>query len=771
MTSPACSGKRVLAHEIRLTLCQFWPLPVLELVYFFLFINLSDIITMVRTIGSPPDETMVGFHMFNQGFTHAIMAGIPLFGFLVALCLFFFLFQPRACDTYFSLGVRRGTLFRIRYFTGAAFLVVPLLLVCLCTLILQRIQIPQFYGIFWRMWIYVTLLLCVGALAVYTLTVLVFTLCGTMLEGALYTLLAAAAPCLVAWAVGSLLYALLPGSPYNAGFAGFLEPPFGSRVIQDGSPISLLVPSRLFSPATFFFHDLFYFQHVYVENGSEDQLRNVSYPSDLNPHWGLLIGWAAFIVGAALLAGFLFRRRKAEMAGFAGSSRIFGIGASVLIALCVFAGLQYLPLAVPLRVFLGLLGFAAALFLIGTLAFRGLRWLKKTWVLLPSASAAMLAAAVILATGGFGYSSRVPAVGSIQQASITYRGDPAWIFPIEAFGALTSSFYAETGPFTTEDNLELVTSLHRELAALPRVQEDETARPAYGDTVMKGPVFVKYTLKNGSTLTRRYESLPVRVMEDFLQLDATLTVPQTLIDRLNRALLEYNLPLIATDPYLQQNVTLELSLEERKELLACLAADLKGLTVEEHYFPQNDAKLLLSVNNRENDLFYSNGLGEEYAPYTLPLTPSFPRTLTFLQQEGRYTVPDVPEIGEVRIYPFNPAFTTAGTVIGQDLFLRATDFEPVPGYAVCGPDGWDKLDMDPIPQELVDDLLPCLRSNYYASREVYFVELTVPNTIPNGEAIGIMGDYNPTLDAETKVIYKYLPADAVPDSLKAYLPD
>ena len=126
MTSPAYSDRRVFWHELRLTVRQFWLLPVVGAVYFFLVMNLP----VLLILDSYSYSGYANFEMYVQGYDAGIQYAIPAFAGLVALCVFFFLFQSRAPATYFSLGVRRGTLFGIRYMTGAAFVALPLLLAC-----------------------------------------------------------------------------------------------------------------------------------------------------------------------------------------------------------------------------------------------------------------------------------------------------------------------------------------------------------------------------------------------------------------------------------------------------------------------------------------------------------------------------------------------------------------------------------------------------------------------------------------------------------------
>ncbi len=774
MTSPAYSDRRVFWHELRLTIRQFWLLPVAGAVYFFLVMNLP----LLLILDSYSYSGYANFEMYVQGYDAGIQYAIPVFAGLVALCVFFFLFQARATDTYFSLGVRRGTLFGIRYLTGAAFVALPLLLACLCSLFAQLAVQPVFYGVFFRSWLYVTLLMMVGGLAMYSLAVLVITLCGTVSEGVVYTLLASILPLLLAWIAGSVLQSLLPGCPYGAGFSHLSEPPYGGVMFEDGIPISLVEAVKLFTPFSFHFYDISTFQSVYFENGDASTAINTSYRISVSsPHWGMLAGWALFVAAAALLAYLLFRRRRAEISGFAGSCRPLGIAAAVLAALFTFAALQYLPVSLPLRVLCGLLGAAAALVLAGMIAFRGVGWLKKSWPALPATAGGLLVAAVVLATGLFGYSARVPAVQEIAQASITYHGDPNRMEASEIMsGVYISTVYMPSGPYASAGDLERIVSLHEKLARLPLECFTSSERIADGDVayqeaVVNGPVFVEYTLKNGRTMARRYATLPLSLMEEFLQLDETQAISQAWEEKLRLRLFGngkaeedrgYQPPediYLYSPSLLLEEAPLDLTTQEREQLLDCLLADLEGQTLQDHYFPEEDAVLLLSL-----------GYYDSMDSCTLFLTPSFTRTLDFLLAQGRYTLPEPPEILRATAYRFVPE-NRRGYSCGQDLFLQASgDSGPEPSYPIYDAERYGNP--REIPAELLDDLVPCLRSSYYASREVYMVELEAVNPAydPNAREDPNSTSYSDHLATqETLTIYKLLPVDAIPDSLQAYL--
>lgn len=767
MISPTCSNKGVRAHAIRSTLRQFWLLLALGLGYFFctgpLFLIIED----------NPFLLGDGYQVFRLHSDHfassLFLIGVPAFGFLTALCLFFFLLQPRSCDTYFSLGIQRESLFRIRYGIGAGILLLSIVLPFLVSLLTNAVLYHSLPPLLLRNWIYLTLLLSIGGLFAYTLTVLVCSLCGSAWEILPYTALLAFLPNLLGWAVGNILHGLLPGSAWNADSTALLSP--WDTPSRDFVPmgISLLRASILFGPVTNYLSDYYSLQRITV---GETDAGGTPIPGGVlseNPHWGLLIGWALALLPLLLLTFFFFRGRKAETAGFSGFCRPLGVGSAVLIALCVFAGVQSLRLSVPLRLLLGLLGFAAAFSLVCLPAFHRFRRVGRAWLALPVSFAAVFLASLVLTTGGLGYSSRVPAVDSIETAEITYRGDPSRISGIYVYQSLGTGYYASCDSFTTLEDLAQVTELHRALSKLSPALDDSNARTDYADTRIRGPIEVRYTLKNGRVMTRRYEVLSIGVMEQFLKLDQTGAVFNVFENRLREDILENEETLILTDPYFQRDSLTAWSREERSRLLDCLIADLRAQTLTDHYFPKSDAEVLLSVRERRAVDYQSEA-------YTLYITPSFTRTLEFLREDDRYAFPEPPTVARAEIFRFDPVVGQKSYIwIGQDLFLRASDFYCFPDYVEYNITesrkhgyGYELLTPPEIPADRFPDFLPRLRSCWYASREVYVVRLTVPNEIygentPNG------GD--PLAQEKTKYIYKYLPADEAPDFLLEYLPE
>ncbi len=746
MTSPTCSNKGVRAHAILSTLRQFWLLLPLGLGYF--------LYTIPGSLRSFMKPSPASYYLLFGSMPLFLLFGAAIFALLTAFCLFRFLFSEPATGAYFSLGVRRGTLFRIRYGIGAGILTAGILPPMLISLLLNLIKNSSHAAFLLERWGYVTLLLWLAAMVIYTLTVLVCTLCGSFAEATVYTLLLIATPNLLGWAAGSLIYGLMPGAPFDAGSSRFLDSSMFTVDLPNRYISSLLERSVPFGPFTFASGDLYQFHYISLEKDSPY--------GTASPTWGLPIAWLLVTIAAALLSAFLFQRRRAESAGFTCRSRVLGLSASILLGLCACAAFQNDAFTLPLRILLGLAGSAAALLLAGLAAFRGPRRLfhGKQWIALPAAFGGIAALVLILYTGCFGRSYYIPAAEDIQSVQISYNGDPNFADIYSSMSGGSSFYEAMTEGCTSQHDLALVTELHRELARLRPEKGARKTAEFYEDTILYGPVRLQYTLKSGKKVVRNYRTLPVRMKEMLLRLDELDSQRAFVADRIRRNLLENQAEALLTDTYLQNQQSLPLSLEEKSELAECLITDLTGQTTEEHFFPSSDAEAILHISMGEETWWLYSDTSMAFS-----LNDAYPQTLAFLRQRDVLPSAEPPAFLRAELFLITP-IPTFENFHGEDLFLQIRpDYRGFP-YDFLINNGAQ------IPAGQLADLLPRLRSCWYASREVYLVRLTVPNDTDvtgDTDAESMMGGDSHSTQKKEKYIYKFLPADEAPDSLLEYL--
>lgn len=178
-----------------------------------------------------------------------------------------------------------------------------------------------------------------------------------------------------------------------------------------------------------------------------------------------------------------------------------------------------------------------------------------------------------------------------------------------------------------------------------------------------------------------------------------------------------------------------------------------------HFFPSSDAEAILHISMGEETWWlYSD------ASMAFSLNDAYPQTLAFLRQRDVLPSAEPPAFLRAELFLITP-IPTFEYFQGEDLFLQIRlDYGFF--HDVLINNGAQ------ISADQLADILPRLRSCWYASREVYLVRLAVPNdTDVTGDmdAESMMGGDSHSMQEKEKYIYKFLPADEAPDSLLGYL--
>lgn len=738
MISPVCSEKRrisVYDHSRLTILRQFWLLPVLSLLFFLLCLPLS-LQSQLASEMIPPANKEQFYYLYQQDSRPYLLIGTPALGVIFALCLFGFLFRSRACGAYFSLGVCRSRLFWQRFSFGALSLTLGVLVGSASSFIINLLVVG--YGSrLLPACLLLTALLLLAALVPYALCVVVCTLCGTLGEGMVYTGLLLAAPHLLAWAAGSLLRMLLPGSPFDASNTPMMpaqwgEGPYLEQLTSHKYVSSLFQQSDAFGPALFAAHP------INMLNAVPSKGIPWEPPSPL-----LLLGWTAVAAGASLLAWRLFLRRPGEWAGTAGRSRLLGTASSILLGLAAFSLPLYLNLPTALRLLMAAAAFAGVWFLTQLAAFRGVKRMKRLWHALPASLGTALVLSVILATGGLGFSSRIPALEDIATAEITYRGNPLFGKIIQ--GSRIAAIYdMNIVSAASREDVKTVCSLHKSLIDMGRPAVTGKPSMDYGDTAIKETIALWYTLKDGSTMVRVYDHVTLDFLEKLLVLDETQGIRQNIEDTLRQIVSQPMalLPPLAPD----ESETTPLPYGVQNTLLECLTTDLEEQTLEDRYFPQESALAVLLFDGRY--------------PSKIPLTAAFSRTLTFLKEQGLYPPADS-----------TPSFISATFTLAKDQLRGRGKGFYLEGYSYRTDysdrrDGEVRILIKEL-KSLLPTLAPSLRTVYYATRPMVQVELeyqVVEEAVDpmNGKSTGQQ-------KVESRYLVRYIPLDELPADLQQKL--
>lgn len=396
-----------------------------------------------------------------------------VFGCVLAMALMGYLMSPRAVGLLHALPVRRGTLLATHTLVGWLMLNVPALLA-----VLVSIPVQAYYGgVAWGALGAWLLVHCGLSLFFLALGLLCAMVTGWLLAiPAIYAVVNFAVI-----AAAGLVRTLC--SLFCYGYAGDDDfAPF----IYWLTPVVNLVKR---------------FGTCGVERSDAAPYPwQVQFPADVVHAVGIYTA-----AGAALLAltYLLYRRRKSESAAdpaaFPWMRPVFRYGTGLLGGLALGLGLYQLVLGWRMESETGRwVGLLVSTVLMGALCYyaaemlvrKSLRVLRRS---LPGAGLVCVLLALVCAGARFdvpGYAARVPDVSAVTQVQLR--------------GSLGLSAVNCTEPET----IETVIALHREIITL-RPDEDDPENSAY--------IILRYTLTDGSTLTRAYQLNPAGKLEDALE--------------------------------------------------------------------------------------------------------------------------------------------------------------------------------------------------------------------------------------------------------------
>ena len=396
-----------------------------------------------------------------------------VFGCVLAMALMGYLMSPRAVGLLHALPVRRGTLLATHSLVGWLMLNVPALLA-----VLVSIPVQAYYGgVAWGALGAWLLVHCGLSLFFLALGLLCAMVTGWLLAiPAIYAVVNFAVI-----AAAGLVRTLC--SLFCYGYAG--DDDFAPFVYWL-TPVVNLVKR---------------FGTCGVERSDAAPYPwQVQFPADVVHAVGIYTA-----AGAALLAltYLLYRRRKSESAAdpaaFPWMRPVFRYGTGLLGGLALGLGLYQLVLGWRMESETGRwVGLLVSTVLMGALCYyaaemlvrKSLRVLRRS---LPGAGLVCVLLALVCAGARFdvfGYAARVPDVSAVTQVQLR--------------GSLGLSAVNCTEPET----IETVIALHREIITL-RPDEDDPENSAY--------ITLRYTLTDGSTLTRAYQLNPAGELEDALE--------------------------------------------------------------------------------------------------------------------------------------------------------------------------------------------------------------------------------------------------------------
>ncbi len=616
-------------------------------------------------------------------------AGAVLFGTLVAFSLFRFQWSRRETAFTLSTGLSRVPEFIARYLYGVltvlSSVVLPILLSYGITM--DRLNGETMEGRLPSAAATYILGLSVVALLAFAVAVLVSTLCGRFTGALLCTGGILAAPYLVWSFVKNLVRTFLFGSApdyWPDAHVGLLSL-LGDRLCPPQIPV---VP-----------------ENVMGALGPDGALEDASLP--VLP----LVLLTLLFLAISALACRCFWHRPAEIAGHIAIHPVLSLGIALSIGLGV-AGIVLLPilpiegaLQFWIKALLSLLASIAAALSTLWLLVWDRRSCRRALPVLGGMAGALALATIVLSTGGFGYSSEIPAAEEIASVTVSYDqnrylmmssghsshhiftppdGSNSYFrsedHPVAYFSIAGYQFHEEDVPtLDSPEEIEVVRAIHAAIIADGHRPLTGRAAETPGDTVAVADYLISYRLKDGRTITRHYNTLSIATFARTLEIENTDTYC-ALMANAHRLEAQRETRLIVENTCFLGSVTAAVTPEEKAELYAALDADYAALTLEQRYFPAPGD--ILGIIREVNDFLpaFSIGYASDPDSEVFYITRAHTRTLAYLETHGlgdalSSTYEDAGyKIRSIHAQPYAPRFFERQEVASH-LFLSCPQYD------------------------------------------------------------------------------------------------
>lgn len=614
------------------------------------------------------------FVIVNDIFRPEIMA--PLLaglGVIFGVALFFFIDSKRTMTVYYSIGITRKQLFTSVYAAGAAALSLTVILPFIATAVANVAFIGN-SAIIWTQTLYFILFVVGMNLFGFSVAAYCMAGTGTVFEGAFNSIAFTALPFFFGNFLNILSKRFLNGSAFNL----VLKPMIYETPQKDPVYGNVGVIAPEWNP--FKFGDLLF---------SSNESYGCSFKDDkvVNSLWdnpGAVFVAIAVLALAALIGTFAvrkFSKRKSEFCGMPAADKFMNLCSITVVGYFIVCTLSAkIPVNYILAAVIALAVFAVLFFIVSCLTEHSFKLGFTHWKQCLVSVGALGALVVILITGGFGYSSYIPDVDEIKSARVTsvhegFRNSQgAEVLPglrraasqNISFGmgsdGTTGREYVFDCPLYTgyfdESEASKVTALHQKLIA----SDGYTVPFAGFNASMEGKavsrdVAICYTLKNGKTVMRYFRNVNDEALDAAVLVQQNKFYKSEMIENFKKLLNEEN-KLAVEAPFHDEYKELELTSEQKTELLKAVEKDLTAQTAEERFFPDKQIcgyistlsieETMKAMGSRNNPNYET--VSEEAASSVLTVTTDMVNTVTLLQKLGYADVFNHrPEIDEIYI--------------------------------------------------------------------------------------------------------------------------
>lgn len=581
--------------------------------------KLSDSIKFVTSILEEPGAAI------------AFCVAIALLCIFTAVILLRFMADKRTVNVYYSLGIKRRTLFLSRYFAGAVMItaatIIPIVAGFFVNLAFLKLswQLSIVYiHLFFGLWIL--------SLLAYSLSAAVFSSVGTVSEGIVYSLGVMTLPTILLVSLENMLSAFVPSSTFDTQIVAFDS----SGYFQSISAQSLIFRYERYNPLLFFADEFYKYARGAILSSGGIELTDKSVFSF--PNMGISLFWLPVCIALTALGCFMFVRRNAENCGFLNTNKI--LANAVLFELLITA------VSVPLYE-VNYMGTGEIIAICSVAAFgayiffeiflkRNVKRILKTLYKFPAHAAIIGLIIVTFSSGLFGFARYIPNTSDISAAAVSV---PVSIAPLQirtttdlSYGYSSNYFvnaragysYNELPQMTSESDIKKVTDLHEKLVKANTDDDGSIATLTF-----------RYVLKNGRTESRKVFVKDYSLLKEsvtLLDTDACKAQYEELFgtdwNKLKNAdgkfadypnsfygAMIYDNSVVSFTPVsMQENYLLTLTDKEFSALREALKKDLLSMTSDEVFDGDASKKLgVLSFTSTvsDNDIEGITGIGNE----------------------------------------------------------------------------------------------------------------------------------------------------------------
>lgn len=667
MTSKGSSEKKrkfsPLLHEILWTARRYWWLTLIGIASFSFVFFVVD------------NNTPQIFALCTYDTSLLLRVGAVLFGGFTAYVLFAFLWRKRESNLYLTLGISRPKLFAIRYLFGVVTILMALLLPIIFKYASEMRLLAPFttdpHGIGAAETFRYSLCLVTLSLLGFTVASLISVLCGSFIGAVLCGGGVLAAPYCVLYSVQQLIFTFLHGSPLGA----------SSDALYAVELPNLFTQGRKFALLTLLEEETAY--HPLDEGTDVFKIFTVHDILDQLPLIELMLLWI-LTVGLALLAGYAFCRRPAEVSGkwtvHPVLSHVVAISVATVAAACVWL----LNMPTVLGAILFFLVMAGAMYLLQALLSGRWKASLPSLSVMGGTATVTLVAIICLATGWFGYSAYLPEADDIASVSVSYNqnvhimGNRNVSYWYSGQGGTTTSeqmgsntytlyssgfviLYTDLPTLISEDDIETALTVHKAILEVGKPNFTKKPAEAQGDTVVPAEFYIIYTLKNGDTVTRYYPYLTLDTLETTLSCEDTEafrnSVQENEVMILNDRVYEFGNTLFGNFE------TPALTSKQKSDLIQALLTDEAALTAADRYYlsdtPAEFIGVIRAVGTAglENDYHSNNPHPSSKSNSTHYVTAAYKNTLAFMEENGLsylFDTENTCRVTEVRIQRYVP---------------------------------------------------------------------------------------------------------------------